>query len=113
MKKIEAIIRPTVLEDIKEALGEYGIHGMTVSEVAGCGLQKGRVGIYRGSKFNINLLHKVKLELVTTDNQVNEVVEIISKVGRSGEIGDGKIFIYPLENAIRIRTGDEGDDAIS
>ncbi|MBM7854878.1 nitrogen regulatory protein P-II 1 [Desulfohalotomaculum tongense] len=112
MKKIEAIIRPAKLEEVKESLGEYGIHGMTVSEVAGCGLQKGKVGVYRGNEFNINLLPKVKLELVTTDNRVEEVVNIIARVARSGEIGDGKIFVYPVENAVRIRTGEQGDEAI-
>lgn len=112
MKKIEAIIRPVKLDEVKEALGSHGIHGMTVSEVAGCGLQKGKVGVYRGHEYTINLLSKVKIEVVTNDDLVEKVVGIISDVARSGEIGDGKIFIYPVEDVIRIRTGERGDVAL-
>ncbi|WP_073341810.1 P-II family nitrogen regulator [Caldanaerobius fijiensis] len=112
MKKIEAIIRPSKLNDIKEALREYGIRGMTVSNVAGCGLQKGFTEVYRGTQLVINLLPKVKLEIVVKDAKVDDVVQIISRISRTGSVGDGKIFIYPVEQAIRIRTGETGDDAI-
>jgi len=113
MKKIEAIIRPARLEDVKEALSRCGIHGMTVSQVFGCGLQGGRLGVYRGHKYSINLLPKVKLEIVTGDRWVDDVVRIIVEVARTGEVGDGKIFIYQMESAVRIRTGEKDEDAIS
>lgn len=112
MKKIEAIIRPEKLEEVKDALGKYGIKGMTVSQVVGCGLQKGRVGVYRGHEYSINLLPKLKIEIVLKDHRVQDVVDIISSNARTEAIGDGKIFIYPVENAIRIRTGESGDDAL-
>lgn len=112
VKKIEAIIRPAKLEAVKEALGRFGIHGMTVSQVLGCGLQRGRVSIYRGHEYSINLLPKVKIEIAVPDRWVDEVVRIISGAARTGETGDGKIFIYPLENALRIRTGEEGEEAL-
>jgi len=112
VKKIEAVIRPEKLEDVKDALGKYGIHGMTVTQVVGCGLQKGRVGVYRGHEYSINLLPKLKIEIVLMDSQVQDVVEIISNAARTGAVGDGKIFIFPVENAHRIRTGESGNDAI-
>ena len=112
MKKIEAVIRPGKLEDIKEALSKFNIHGMTITQVMGCGLQKGRKEIYRGTEYNINLLPKVKVEVVIKDKYVDEVVKIISEAARTGEVGDGKIFIYNIENAVRVRTGDSGEDAI-
>ncbi|OAT87067.1 P-II family nitrogen regulator [Desulfotomaculum copahuensis] len=112
MKKIEAVIRPAKLEEVKEALGRFGIHGMTVSQVLGCGLQRGRVSVYRGHEYSINLLPKVKVEIVIKDAWVDDVVRIIAETARTGEIGDGKIFIYPVESAHRIRTGEAGDDAI-
>lgn len=112
MKKIEAVIRPEKLEDVKNALGKYGIHGMTVSQVVGCGLQKGRVGVYRGHEYNINLLPKLKIEIVVRDHRVEDVVDIITKTARTEAIGDGKIFIFPVDNAIRIRTGVSGDEAL-
>ena len=112
MKKIEAVIRPEKLEEVKDALGKYGIHGMTVSQVVGCGLQKGRVGVYRGHEYSINLLPKLKIEIVVKDHRVEDVVDIICKTGRTGAIGDGKIFIFAVENAVRIRTGEFGDDAL-
>ncbi|GAW91963.1 P-II family nitrogen regulator [Calderihabitans maritimus] len=112
MKKIECILRPSKFEEVKEALGEFGIHGMTVTNVIGCGLQKGKTEVYRGSTYTINLLPKVKIEIVTTDELVEKVVEIIRAKAATGEIGDGKIFIYPVENAIRIRTGEVGEEAI-
>ncbi|MHB1042848.1 MAG: P-II family nitrogen regulator [Eubacteriales bacterium] len=112
MKKIESIIRPEKLEEVKDALGSYGIHGMTVSQVVGCGLQKGRIGVYRGHEYSINLLPKIKVEIVIRDHQVEDVVRIIRDVAQSGAIGDGKIFILPIEDVIRIRTGETGNDAI-
>ncbi len=112
MVKIEAIVRPGVLEDIKDDLSKYGIHGMTVAQVMGCGLQKGRKEVYRGTEYSINLLPKVKIEIVTADKDVDGVVKIIIQKARTGEIGDGKIFITKLENVIRIRTGEEGDTAV-
>lgn len=112
MKKIEAVIRPEKLEEVKDALGKYGIKGMTVSQVVGCGLQKGRVGVYRGHEYSINLLPKLKIEIVLKDHRVQDVVGIISETAQTGAIGDGKIFIYPVENAVRIRTGESGDDAL-
>lgn len=112
MKKIEAVIRPEKLEDVKNELGRYGIHGMTVTQVVGCGLQKGRVGVYRGHEYSINLLPKIKIEIVIRDHQVDDVVKIIKEAAVTGAIGDGKIFIYPVDNAIRIRTGEFGNDAL-
>ncbi|MBF7082957.1 P-II family nitrogen regulator [Desulfallas sp. Bu1-1] len=112
MTKIECILRPGKLEDVKDSLNKYGIHGMTVTQVIGCGLQKGRKEVYRGTEYSINLLPKVKLEIVTKDEDVDEVVKIISQAARSGEIGDGKIFTYKIDNAIRIRTGETGEAAI-
>lgn len=112
MTKIECILRPGRLEEVKDALGKFGIHGMTVSQVLGCGLQKGRTEVYRGREYSINLLPKVKVEIVVRDDQVNEIVRVISEAARTGEIGDGKIFTYRIDNAIRIRTGEQGDDAI-
>lgn len=112
MTKIECILRPGKLEDVKDALNKYGIHGMTVTQVIGCGLQKGRKEVYRGTEYSINLLPKVKLEIVVKDGDVGDVVKIISETARSGEIGDGKIFTSRIENAIRIRTGETGEAAI-
>ncbi len=112
MKKLECIMRPAKFEQVKEALGNYGIKGMTVTHVTGCGLQQGKTEVYRGSTFTINLLPKIKLELVISDQQVEQVTEIIKEEGSTGEIGDGKIFIYHIEEAIRIRTGEKGDHAI-
>lgn len=112
MKKIEAIIRPERLEEVKDALGKYNIQGLTVSQVVGCGLQKGRVGVYRGNEYSINLLPKIKLEIVISDHQAEDVVDIIKKAAYTGAIGDGKIFILPVENAFRIRTGESGRDAL-
>lgn len=112
MKKIECIIRPEKLEEVKDALNQLGIKGMTVSQVMGCGLQKGKTEYYRGVEININLLPKIKLELIVKDNEVDRIVDIIIKVARSGKIGDGKIFIYNVEDAVRIRTGEKGESAI-
>lgn len=112
MKKIEAIIRPFKLEDVKIALVNAGIVGMTVSEVRGFGRQKGQVERYRGSEFTVEFLQKLKLEIVVDDERVATVVEAIQEAARTGEIGDGKIFISPVEAVIRIRTGDRDSSAI-
>lgn len=112
MKKIEAIIRPSKLDDVKDALDKFGVRGMTVTQVIGCGLQKGHTQIYRGTEYSINLLSKVKIEAVVKDKLVEDVVNLIATTARSGEIGDGKIFIYPVENAVRIRTGEAGEEVV-
>ena len=112
MKKIEAIIRPFKLEDVKIALVNAGIVGMTVSEVRGFGRQKGQVERYRGSEFTVEFLQKLKLEIVVDDERVATVVEAIQEAARTGEIGDGKIFISPVQSVIRIRTGDRDNEAI-
>jgi nitrogen regulatory protein P-II 2 len=112
MKKIEAIIRPFKLEDVKIALVNAGIVGMTVSEVRGFGRQKGQVERYRGSEFTVEFLQKLKLEIVVDDDKVGTVVAAVQEAARTGEIGDGKIFISPVETVIRIRTSDRDSDAI-
>ncbi|MCX5938687.1 MAG: P-II family nitrogen regulator [Cyanobium sp. LacPavin_0920_WC12_MAG_62_9] len=112
MKKIEAIIRPFKLEDVKIALVNAGIVGMTVSEVRGFGRQKGQVERYRGSEFTVEFLQKLKLEIVVDDNQVDTVVSAVQDAARTGEIGDGKIFVSTIDSVIRIRTGDRDSGAI-
>lgn len=112
MKKVEAIIRPSKLEDLKDALGKYNTQGMTVTEVVGCGLQKGKKEIYRGTEYTIDLLQKVKIEIVVKDAAVEGLVNLIKESAKTGEIGDGKIFIVDLENAIRIRTGESGETVL-
>ena len=112
MKKIEAIVRPSKFEDIKEALGTFGIHGMTVTQVIGCGLQKGKKEIYRGTEYTIDLLPKFKIEMVVKDEALDGIVDLLQKTANTGKIGDGKIFISNIENVIRIRTGEKGEDAI-
>lgn len=112
MKKIECIIRPSKLEEVKEALGRFGIRGITVTEVMGFGNQKGRKEIYRGTEYQVNLLPKIKLEVVIKDQWLDELVRILTETARTGEIGDGKIFIYPVENVVRIRTGETGAEAL-
>ena len=112
MKKIEAIIKPFKLEEVKEALTEIGIHGMTVSEVKGFGKQKGHTELYRGAEYVIDFLPKLKIELVVDDEIVEKVIEAITNAARTGRIGDGKIFVIPVEDAIRIRTGERGPDAV-
>jgi nitrogen regulatory protein P-II 1 len=112
MKKIELVTRPEKLEEVKEALNELAIHGMTVSMVSGCGLQKGRTEVYRGTTYDINLLPKIKIETVVRDEDVNKLVDLLIEKVRTGRIGDGKIFIYDVLDAIRIRTGDHGDSAV-
>jgi nitrogen regulatory protein P-II 1 len=112
MKKVEAIIKPFKLDEVKDALGEVGIQGMTVTEVKGFGRTGGKKEVYRGSAYVVDFVPKVKVEVVVPDSQVAQVVEAIEKAGKTGRIGDGKIFVYGLEEAIRIRTGERGEDAI-
>ena len=112
MKKIEAVIKPFKLDDVREALTEIGISGMTVSEVKGFGRQKGHTEIYRGAEYAVDYLPKVKLELVLADEDVERAIDIIVETARSGKIGDGKIFVLPVEEVIRIRTGERAEAAI-
>ena len=112
MKKIEAIIRPFKLEDVKIALVNSGIVGMTVSEVRGFGRQKGQVERYRGSEFTVEFLQKLKVEVVVEDEKVNSVIDAIAEAAQTGEIGDGKIFITSIDSVVRIRTGDKDEEAL-
>ncbi|RFC45307.1 MAG: nitrogen regulatory protein P-II 1 [Verrucomicrobia bacterium] len=112
MKKVEAIIKPFKMEDVKEALLEAGIEGMTVTEVKGFGRQKGHTEIYRGSEYTVDFLPKVKFEVVVPDEAVSTVVQAIIKAARTGKIGDGKVFVLPIEDAIRIRTEERGASAL-
>jgi nitrogen regulatory protein P-II 1 len=112
MKKVEAIIKPFKLDEVKDALGEIGIQGMTVSEVKGFGRTGGKKEVYRGSAYVVDFVPKVKIELVVSDSQVNQVIESIEKTAKTGRIGDGKIFVVAIEEAIRIRTGERGEDAV-
>jgi nitrogen regulatory protein P-II 1 len=112
MKKIEAVVQPFKLEEVKEALKNIGIDGMTISEVRGHGRQKGHKEVYRGQEYNVDLLPKVKFELVVTDARFEEVLDTITNAARSGKIGDGKIFVYEVAEAIRIRNGDRGEAAV-
>jgi len=112
MKKIEAIIKPFKLEEVKDALGEIGIEGMTVTEVKGFGRQKGHTEIYRGSEYTVDFLPKIKVELVVGDSQVEAAVAAIVKSAKTGKIGDGKVFVSPVETAVRIRTEEKGDAAV-
>ena len=112
MKKIEAIIKPFKLEEVKEALNEVGIEGMTVTEVKGFGRQKGHTEIYRGSEYTVDFLPKLKVELVTADDQVDAAVAAIIKAAKTGKIGDGKVFVSAIEQAIRIRTEEQGEAAV-
>ena len=112
MKKIEAIIKPFKLEEVKDALAEVGIEGMTVSEVKGFGRQKGHTEIYRGSEYTVDFLPKIKLEIVVGDGQLDSAVAAIVKAAKTGKIGDGKVFVYAVEEAIRIRTDETGEKAI-
>ncbi|MCC6503566.1 MAG: P-II family nitrogen regulator [Deltaproteobacteria bacterium] len=112
MKKIEAIVKPFKLDDVKKALGDLNIEGMTVSEVKGFGRQKGHSEIYRGAEYMVDFLPKVKIEIVTSDEMTPKIVDAIMEAARTGKIGDGKIFIVPVDDGIRIRTGERGDDAL-
>jgi nitrogen regulatory protein PII len=112
MKKVEAIVRVEKLEDIKQELGKLNVKGLTITQVVGCGNQKGQKNIYRGTVVELTLLPKIKVEIVCDDDAVQKVVDSIIGSARTGEIGDGKIFIYNIENVVRIRTGETGDQAI-
>lgn len=112
MKKIEAIIKPFKLDDVKEALKDIGIQGLTVTEVKGFGRQKGHTELYRGAEYVIDFLPKIKLDIIVSDDMVTKVVDAIIESARTGKIGDGKIFILPMEEVIRIRTGERGEDAL-
>jgi len=112
MKKIEAIIKPFKLDNVKEGLNEIGIKGITISEVKGYGRQKGHTEIYRGAEYIVDFLPKIKIEVVVSDNLVDAVVEKIIENAKTGKVGDGKIFVIPIEEAIRIRTGEKGEDAV-
>ena len=112
MKKIDAIIKPFKLEDVKEALAGVGVEGMTVSEVKGFGRQKGHTEIYRGSEYTVDFLPKIKLEIVLPDSRVEAAVEAIVKAAKTGKIGDGKVFVTTVDNAVRIRTEETGESAV-
>ena len=112
MKLVKAIIKPFKLDDVREALSEIGIQGITVSEVKGFGRQKGHTELYRGAEYKIDFLPKVKIETVVSDDKVENVVNTIRESANTGKIGDGKIFVLPIEQAIRIRTGETGDEAL-
>jgi nitrogen regulatory protein P-II 1 len=113
VRKIEAIIKPFKLEDVKEAIAAVGVHGLTVSEVKGFGRQKGHKELYRGAEYVVEFLPKVKLEIVVSDDKVQTVVDAIQKAAATDNIGDGKIFVSPIDEAVRIRTGETGDVALS
>ena len=112
MKKIEAVIKPFRLDDVKERLSGLGIKGMTVSEVKGFGRQKGHTEVYRGAEYVVDVLPKIKIEVIVPDRQLSEVVAAIRESAQTGKIGDGKIFVIPVEECIRIRTGETGEDAL-
>jgi nitrogen regulatory protein P-II 1 len=112
MKKVEAIIKPFKLDEVKEALSTIGVQGITVSEVKGFGRQKGHTELYRGAEYVVDFLPKVKLDIIVSDEQVSQVVDAIQRAAKTGRIGDGKIFVSTVEEAIRIRTGETGTDAI-
>ncbi|EGT79658.1 transcriptional regulator [Haemophilus quentini] len=112
MKKIEAMIKPFKLDDVRESLSDIGISGMTITEVRGFGRQKGHTELYRGAEYMVDFLPKVKLEVVVPDELVDQCIEAIIEAAQTGKIGDGKIFVYNVERAIRIRTGEENEDAI-
>ena len=112
MKKIEAIIKPFKLDDLKEAFSEIGLHGMTVSEVKGFGRQKGHKEVYRGTEYRVDFIEKIKIEIVTTEDQVERIIQTIIDTVKTGNIGDGKIFVLPVETVCRIRTGEQDTAAI-
>lgn len=112
MKKIEAIVKPFKLEEVKEALTKIGVQGMTVTEVKGFGRQRGHTEVYRGAEYKIDFIPKSKIELIVSEDLVNQVIETIERAAKTGKIGDGKIFLCPVEEVIRIRTGERGRDAI-
>ena len=112
MKKIEAIIKPFKMEDVREALADVGVNGMTVTEVKGFGRQKGHTELYRGAEYQVDFLPKMKIEIILSDDVVDRAIEAITSAANTGKIGDGKVFVYNVEQAIRIRTGEAGDEAL-
>lgn len=112
MKKVEAIVKPFKLDEVKDALNEIGIQGMTVTEVKGFGRQKGHTELYRGAEYVIDFIPKIKIEIVTSDSLALKVVDTIERVAKTGKIGDGKIFVYSIDEVIRIRTGERGESAV-
>jgi nitrogen regulatory protein P-II 1 len=112
MKKIEAIIQPHKLDEVKEALKQAGVDGLTISEVHGHGRQKGHTEVYRGAEYKVDVVPKIKVELVVADQVLDDLLTVISRAARSGKLGDGKIFVSPIEDALRIRNGDRGDGAL-
>ena len=112
MKKIEAVIKPFKLDEVKDALNGIGIKGMTMSEVKGYGRQKGHTEIYRGAEYVVDFIPKIKLEIIVDDEQVDQVIDTITNMARTGKIGDGKIFVLPVERVIRVRTGETGSEAV-
>ncbi len=112
MKKIEAIIKPFKLDEVKDALNEIGIQGMTVTEVKGFGRQKGHTELYRGAEYVVDFIPKIKIEIVTSDTLYTKAIKVIEQVAKTGKIGDGKIFVYSVDEAVRIRTGEHGENAV-
>ena len=112
MKKVEAVIRPFKLDDVREALSEIGVRGMTLTEVKGYGRQKGHTELYRGSEYKIDFLPKIKIEIIAKDSMVESIVSTIIKASKTGQVGDGKIFVYPVEDVVRVRTEESGEDAL-
>jgi len=112
MKKIEAVIRPFRIDDVREALAEIGVRGLTLTEVKGYGRQKGHTELYRGSEYQIDFLPKMKIEVIVSDEMADKVVDTIIKAAKTGQVGDGKIFISPIEDVIRVRTGESGEEAL-
>jgi len=112
MRKVEAIIKPFKLDEVKEALNEIGIQGITVSEVKGFGRQKGHTELYRGAEYVVDFIPKIKMEIIVSDDQVAQVIDAIAEAAKTGRIGDGKIFVTPIDEVIRIRTGEKGEDAL-
>ncbi|WP_225073056.1 P-II family nitrogen regulator [Desulfuromonas sp. CSMB_57] len=112
MRKIEAIIKPFKLDEVKEALNEIGVQGLTVSEVKGFGRQKGHTELYRGAEYVVDFIPKIKIEIIAGDDMVAKIIETIAEAARTGRIGDGKIFVMPVEEVIRIRTGESGEEAL-
>lgn len=112
MTKVEAIIKPFKLDDVKEALNKIGVQGMTITEVKGFGRQKGHAELYRGAEYVVDFIPKIKVEIVASDNLIPKIIEIIEKTAKTGKIGDGKIFVYRIDEVVRIRTGERGESAV-
>lgn len=112
MRKVEAIIKPFKLDEVKEALNDIGIQGITVSEVKGFGRQKGHTELYRGAEYVVDFIPKIKMEIIVSDDQVSQVVDAVETAAKTGRIGDGKIFVTPIDEVVRIRTGERGEDAL-